>query len=70
MGRDAPQRKRACQLNRKSMMPPHLLEMPHRGPFERKASPRQNMVWVTGGSFPHGLGPPPSGRSPLSSRER
>jgi hypothetical protein len=52
------------------MMPPHLLEMPHRGPFERKASPRQNMVWVTGGSFPHGLGPPPFGRSPLSSRER
>jgi len=51
MGRDAPQRKRACQLNRKSMMPPHLLEMPHRGAFERKASPRQNMVWVTGGSL-------------------
>jgi Sulfatase-modifying factor enzyme 1 len=33
------------------MMPPHLLEMPHRDAFERKASPRQNMIWVTRGSF-------------------
>jgi len=32
-------------------MPPHLLEMPHHGAFERKASPRQNMVWIAGGTF-------------------